>query len=1266
MPPKPKPFILVLDEAAHSFFIPYPVPPTLKCGLCLKKRGGGPWSTEERQALARTHAKDKHEGTVTKFRCTKCNETFESSHGGRKHNQCSTPTSRASVSPRLQVDSTFAPSYVSGNKLIMMYPGRPSRCPFEQCETSFTSTLSRAMNSMHRHLFEAHGVKASKFWRCSICGEEDIGLKMNGHYRRCLNNRSPTSPALPSARTDAINDVQETDAPSMDGLEAAGPTSPPSPRSDHIPTPIFGASPAPAQGALFPTGDNTPLTSRPAPTATPPSPLPRETMTPSLGGNEIRVLTPQSTIIVEPPVPMNNGPDEWREVVRRFHVTWNQLITNSRSLLDLEEVLGRCVVNWKALSARVVSGPPKPETTRHRKRQSATSNVGEPVNAEEQAGVSKGRNQPRQMQRARQQKKFDSKKSSHIQQLFKVYPRRAVRNILDDTPPRFDGSIMAAEAFLRATYEKPAPPAEQISSSRSIFDECSWQQLEAEELETLNSPPSKEEIEWKLRKATNTAPGNDKLEYRHLRALDPKGYLLENLYAAVWRLGIPKQWKESRTISIHKKGSTDDLGNFRPISLLPTMYKIFSAIISQRLSRVAVEKGWISPSQKGFLPGVQGIQEHTQLLQTVVEESKATSSNMSMAWLDLANAFGSIHHAILKQLLQSLPIPANLQKILMDTYSENKTEFALGDDRVSVQLTAGVRQGDALSTTIFNLAVEPLIRKATSGNGFSALGVNVKATAYADDIALISSGPQELQATLSEVVATARTLGLEFNPAKCACLFLKNGKHANQKMTLNAVTLRCLEPNESESYLGIPIGCKLRFRVPEDIVGDMDKIASSLLAPYQKLEVYRSHLLPSLSHHLASGRVLKDSLTVLDTECRKFLGKVANVPSTATIPFFYADRNAGGLGTSRLSDDADVWTVARATQLLSSNDPVMKELSFNQLRCTIRRGLRTTITDEDLPISEYLSGSCEGGLYRLRFAPRTIGNLWSFSRQAAKRLGVAVDVSNANKIQMCVDDVAVLPAKAVRGLRMAIRGRYTKELASAPHQGKSAAGLILDDSTNDIARLTSVNTDLAIKDWWLLHKTRLDLLPLKGYSWSSSSDKSCRKCKEGVENAFHITNNCKVGLALATKRHNAILNSLAVVLTKKGLETAIDKSFGDTRLRPDLVTKALGTTYMIDVVVAFDDPLHLEEAYKRKKDKYNITSSGMTLPLVVGSTGAWIKSNDDIKTLLGIHAKTWTAFRKLARRLAIEGSMEMIRTHLQHLNGAENNGTNTDEDEESP
>ena len=67
----------------------------------------------------------------------------------------------------------------------------------------------------------------------------------------------------------------------------------------------------------------------------------------------------------------------------------------------------------------------------------------------------------------------------------------------------------------------------------------------------------------------------------------------------------------------------------------------------------------------------------------------------------------------------------------------------------------------------------------------------------------------------------------------------------------------CLRLEEQETYLGTSIGAKLRFRPPTELVINLDKLAESLLAPCQKLEVFQSYLLPSLSHHLSTGRVLK-------------------------------------------------------------------------------------------------------------------------------------------------------------------------------------------------------------------------------------------------------------------------------------------------------------------------------------------------------------------------------------------------------------------------
>ncbi len=80
---------------------------------------------------------------------------------------------------------------------------------------------------------------------------------------------------------------------------------------------------------------------------------------------------------------------------------------------------------------------------------------------------------------------------------------------------------------------------------------------------------------------------------------------------------------------------------------------------------MATDYDWLSPEQKGFLPGVHGIQEHTMLLESAIEEAKLKKVNLTICLLDLANAFGSLPHDFLHQLFESLPIPNELRDILV-------------------------------------------------------------------------------------------------------------------------------------------------------------------------------------------------------------------------------------------------------------------------------------------------------------------------------------------------------------------------------------------------------------------------------------------------------------------------------------------------------------------------------------------------------------------------------------------------------------------------
>ena len=61
--------------------------------------------------------------------------------------------------------------------------------------------------------------------------------------------------------------------------------------------------------------------------------------------------------------------------------------------------------------------------------------------------------------------------------------------------------------------------------------------------------------------------------------------------------------RDSNTVRVHKSGSKDDPSNFRGISLINVMYKIFSNIVKKRLCNWAELNGNIDEAQAGFHAG---------------------------------------------------------------------------------------------------------------------------------------------------------------------------------------------------------------------------------------------------------------------------------------------------------------------------------------------------------------------------------------------------------------------------------------------------------------------------------------------------------------------------------------------------------------------------------------------------------------------------------------------------------------------------------------
>ncbi|CAM4634795.1 unnamed protein product [Lepidochelys kempii] len=122
----------------------------------------------------------------------------------------------------------------------------------------------------------------------------------------------------------------------------------------------------------------------------------------------------------------------------------------------------------------------------------------------------------------------------------------------------------------------------------------------------------------------------------------------------------------------------------------------------------------------------------------------------TVAWLDLANAFGSMPHHHISAMLQEFGMPENFLRVIGEVYEGCSTTIrSVEGETAKIPIRSGVKQGCPLSHIIFNLAMEPLLRVISNGaDGFNLHSERVSVLAYADDLVLTTDDPENLQRML--------------------------------------------------------------------------------------------------------------------------------------------------------------------------------------------------------------------------------------------------------------------------------------------------------------------------------------------------------------------------------------------------------------------------------------------------------------------------------------------------------------------------------------
>ena len=147
---------------------------------------------------------------------------------------------------------------------------------------------------------------------------------------------------------------------------------------------------------------------------------------------------------------------------------------------------------------------------------------------------------------------------------------------------------------------------------------------------------------------------------------------LAHLFSLVAQQGkVPETWRHSITVLLHKKGPMDNLSNFRPISLTPTISKLFHALIATRIEKqLLASKALDTTVQKGFLTGISGCVEHDLVLDTVLSEAKKARRSIAISLLDLKNAFGSVPYSRILFAAKHYGLPIWIQGYLSQFYSK--------------------------------------------------------------------------------------------------------------------------------------------------------------------------------------------------------------------------------------------------------------------------------------------------------------------------------------------------------------------------------------------------------------------------------------------------------------------------------------------------------------------------------------------------------------------------------------------------------------------
>jgi len=197
--------------------------------------------------------------------------------------------------------------------------------------------------------------------------------------------------------------------------------------------------------------------------------------------------------------------------------------------------------------------------------------------------------------------------------------------------------------------------------------------------------------------------------------------------------------------------------NYRPITCLPTTYKILTSIITEKLYEHLKTNNLLPTEQKGCKKGSYGCKDQL-LINKAILEAKSRKKNLTTAWIDYKKAFDSVPHDWILKCLSIYKISPILIQFLTQNMRQWSTTLVLNHTEGQLKsrplnINSGIFQGDSLSPLLFCVALAPLSSLLNeTGYGYNTRsGEKINHLFYMDDLKTYAKNDKEQTGILHTV-----------------------------------------------------------------------------------------------------------------------------------------------------------------------------------------------------------------------------------------------------------------------------------------------------------------------------------------------------------------------------------------------------------------------------------------------------------------------------------------------------------------------------------